>query len=206
MRPHSPPLGLRERRKLRTQHDLLRSGLELFMARGYGHTTVGDIAHAVEVSERTFFRYFASKEELVLQPMREASAVFLAQVERHPAGVEPLDALCEAGRAVLGAMTGETVENYLLSLRLMCTEPDLLAAAMRLSTEEQGRLAEILRTREGIAPGDPRPALLAGVFHSAAMLATISWGQRCDGSPQALQASTDDHVRLLHSAVQGHWR
>ncbi|MEO3752115.1 TetR family transcriptional regulator [Streptomyces sp. B6B3] len=205
MRPHSTSPGLRERRKLRTQHDLLRSGLELFMARGYANTTVGDIAHAVEVSERTFFRYFASKEELVLQPMREASAVFLAQVERHPEGDEPLRTLCEAGRAVLGAMTGEAVESYLLSLRLMCTEPDLLAAALRLSAEEQRRLAEILRAREGTAPDDPRPALLAGVFHSAAMLATVSWGQRCDRSPQALQASTDTHVRLLHSAVQGHW-
>jgi AcrR family transcriptional regulator len=206
MGPHSTPLGLRERRKLRTEQDLLRSGLQLFLTRGYGATTVADIVQAVEVSERTFFRYFASKEELVLRPIREASAVFLAEVEGRPPGEEPLRALREAGRSVLRVMTRDGADGYLSALRVMCTDPDALAAALRLATEEQRQLSEILRAREGTARDDPRPALLACVFYSAALLATLAWGEHCDGSPQALQASADDHFELIHSAVQGPWR
>jgi AcrR family transcriptional regulator len=206
MRPHSTPPGLRERRKLRTERELLRSGLELFVSRGYGRTTVGDIAHCVEVSERTFFRYFASKEELVLRPMREAGALFLVEVERRPPGEEPLRALREAGRSVMGAMPGESQCTYLRALRLMCTEPDVLAAVLREATQQQRRLARVLCVREGVDPEDPRPALLAGAFHSAWLLAALAWDKRCDGSPQALQDSADDHIGLMRAAVQGRWR
>ncbi|MGP3966179.1 TetR/AcrR family transcriptional regulator [Streptomyces sp. 6N223] len=206
MRPHSTPPGLRERRKLRTEQDLLRSGLELFLSRGYAQTTVGDIARGAEVSERTFFRYFASKEELVLRPMREASALFLAEVERRPPGEEPLWALREAGRSVMRAMSGESQCTYLRAMRLMCTESDVLAAALRLAAQQQCLLARVLCVREGIDPEDPRPALLAGAFHSAWLLAALAWDKRCDGSPQALQDAADDHLGLMRAAVQGNWR
>jgi AcrR family transcriptional regulator len=206
MGPHSTPLGLRERRKLRTQQDLLRSGLELFLGRGYGRTTVGDIAHGAEVSERTFFRYFASKEELVLRPMREANALFLAEVERRPPAEEPLRALREAGRVVLRIMTSECVGSYLAALRLMCTEPDVLAAGLRFAAEQQRHLARVLCAREGVDPDDPRPALLAGAFQSAWLLAAVAWDESCDGTPQALQDAADDHIGLMRAAVQGHWR
>lgn len=202
---HSPAPGLRARRKLRTEQDLLRSGLELFLGRGYGQTTVGDIAQGAEVSERTFFRYFTSKEELVLRPMREVSATFLMEVERRPPGEEPLRALREAGHAVMRALPRETMMTYLGALRLMCAEPDVLAAGLRFAAQQQKRLARVLCAREGVDPEDPRPGLLAGAFHSAWLLAALAWDQRCDGSPQALQDSADDHFGQMRAAVQGHW-
>ncbi|MGP4111888.1 TetR/AcrR family transcriptional regulator [Streptomyces sp. 4N509B] len=208
MRPHArTPEGLRERRKLRTEQDLLRCGLELFVARGYDGTTVGDIAHGAEVSERTFFRYFASKEELVLRPLREANALYLAELERRPPGEEPLRALREAGRGLLHTMAcGGTLERYLAALRVMCAEPDVLAAALRVGTQQQREVAAVLRAREGTEPEDPRPSLLAGAFHAAWLVATLAWEERCDGSPQALQTTADSHLGLMPSAVQGRWR
>lgn len=68
--------GVRESRRLRTRHELLHYGLALFEDQGYGGTTIGDIARRAGVSERTFFRYFASKEELVLQPLQELTELF----------------------------------------------------------------------------------------------------------------------------------
>ena len=57
---------LRERKKQRTREALLRVAIELFTTRGYEGTTVDDIADAVGVSQRTFFRYFAGKEDAAL--------------------------------------------------------------------------------------------------------------------------------------------
>jgi AcrR family transcriptional regulator len=201
-------MGLRERRKLRTQQDLLHAGLELFRGRGYGRTTVGEIARRAEVSERTFFRYFVSKEELVLQPLRETYDTFLAEVTRRPAAEDPLRALREAARVVLRATTADRDRTgcYLAALRLVCAEPDVLAAGLRFAAGEQRRLAAILAAREGTEPDDPRPGLLAGAFNAASMLATLRWDEDCDGSPQALAASADDHIRLMPSALAGGWR
>ncbi len=58
-------LGLRERKKRQTSEALIAAGLALFADRGYEQTTVADIADAVDVSARTFFRYFDTKDQLL---------------------------------------------------------------------------------------------------------------------------------------------
>src|ERR1700681_1345781 len=63
------PMSLRERKKRLAQATIEETALRLFQQQGYEHTSIQDIADAVMMSSRTFFRYFASKEEVLLGPM-----------------------------------------------------------------------------------------------------------------------------------------
>ena len=80
--------GRRARKKQRTRDALFEAAMELFAAKGYDRTAVHEITDAVDVSERTFFRYFASKEDLVLSFIRDGAAAFAAALAARPAGEE----------------------------------------------------------------------------------------------------------------------
>src|ERR1700724_2515491 len=69
--PHdeSQPMSLRERKKRQAQAVIEEAALRLFQQQGYEHTSIQDIADAVKMSPRTFFRYFASKEEVISGPI-----------------------------------------------------------------------------------------------------------------------------------------
>jgi len=87
------PIGLRERKKRRTREVIVEAALELFGERGYHATTVAEIAVAAELSERTVFTYFPTKEEILFSDhadFRDRLAVALAQ---RPAGASALDTL-----------------------------------------------------------------------------------------------------------------
>ena len=88
-----PRPGLRELKKQRTRDALVRAALELFVSRGYDGTTVDDIAAAVDVSQRTFFRYFAGKEEVAFFVPRLAESHLVEAVRGFPPGEAPVDAL-----------------------------------------------------------------------------------------------------------------
>src|SRR5579871_1515510 len=83
--------GLRERKKARTRAALREHALRLFREQGYQATTVEQIAAAAEVSPSTFFRYFPTKEDLVLQDDMDTRIV--AAFEQQPPGLGPIAAV-----------------------------------------------------------------------------------------------------------------
>ncbi|MFC6012244.1 TetR/AcrR family transcriptional regulator [Nocardia lasii] len=94
-----PPSALRDRKRERTRRAILLAAVELFEARGYDETTVADIAAEAEVGTRTFFNYFASKEELLFpEPDDRVRAAVAAIATRRP-GEQPVEVLLRALRA-----------------------------------------------------------------------------------------------------------
>src|SRR6266576_6037531 len=129
--PEADP-GRRERKKQRTRDALFEAAMELFAAKGYDRTAVHEITDAVDVSERTFFRYFASKEDLVLSFIRDGTIAFAEALTARPAPEEPLAAARNALQVSLRALSGgQGLPNYLSAMRLIDSTPTLLAAYLR---------------------------------------------------------------------------
>src|SRR5258707_15804949 len=84
--------GLRARKRQQTRERLTRAAMALFLERGFEATTLDDIAAAADISRRSFFHYFASKEDVVFAWQEELSAALVAAVAVRPAGESMLTA------------------------------------------------------------------------------------------------------------------
>ena len=118
--------GLRERKKRRTRETVRREAFRLFEQNGYAQTTVDQIAEAADVSPRTFFRYFPSKESVLFSddmfaPIIEA---FLAA----PAGLSTVAAYRHAAAQVFDAMSGPDFDYVIARQRLLYSLPEAKGA------------------------------------------------------------------------------
>ncbi|MGW3254788.1 TetR family transcriptional regulator [Streptomyces fungicidicus] len=207
-----PRPGLRELRKQRTRDALVRAALELFAARGYEGTTVDDIAAAVDVSQRTFFRYFASKEEVAFFVPRLAESHVVDAVRERPRDEAPLEAL---RRAVLDSWDGinEAVEQlvplelHMRVYRVIESTPALLAAHLRQATELEEELARIVAEREGVdVDADPRPRILVAAFGGVVRVAERRWSTGDDFSVAAMRELMRSCLDHMGPALAGNWR
>jgi AcrR family transcriptional regulator len=204
--------GLRERKKQRTHDALLRAALELFTTQGYEATTVDEIAEAVDVSQRTFFRYFANKEEAALAVEGMTVAHFVEVLRERPPHEAPMEALRQA---VLEGWDGlnDTVESavpvelYLRMYRVIESTPVLLAAHLRRSMEVEETLARVIAEREGLdVDTDPRPRLAVAVFSGVMRVTERQWSTGADFSLDAMRTLTVSYLEQVGPALTGNWR
>ncbi|KUN72365.1 TetR family transcriptional regulator [Streptomyces canus] len=202
---------LRERKKQRTREALLRAAIELFTTEGYERTTVDDIADAVEVSQRTFFRYFAGKEDAALALDEMTVTRFVDAVRARPSHEPPLEALRQAvleGWDTLHEVVESVVpvERFLAMYRVIESTPVLLAAHLRRSAEVEEVLTRVLAEREGLdAATDPRPRLLVAVFSGVMRVTERQWLTDGEFSVEAMRELTVSHLELLGPALTGKW-
>ncbi|ADP80715.1 TetR/AcrR family transcriptional regulator [Pseudofrankia inefficax] len=180
--------GLRERKKLRTRQTIVETAHALFTEHGYDATTIEAIAAGADVSVRTFFRYFATKEEVALAPLDEVGELALAALGRRPGDEPPLAALRAATLDAWVAMAPRPaafrgyVEHLLSQDAAPAVSAAMLARMMRLGD----RLATAIRPRfpapGGPTPGgvDLRPQLTAAAFLAAVQVGIRAWFARGD--------------------------
>ncbi|AQZ64864.1 Transcriptional regulator, TetR family [[Actinomadura] parvosata subsp. kistnae] len=140
--------GLRERKKQRTRQALIEAALRLFEEKGFEETTLAEIAEQADVSTRTFFSYFASKEDVVFyDTTARLEAAISAMESRRPdetvTGV--LLRIIEESFEQATSYQDLTPADAALRMRLILTEPALQARALLLLFDSQLRLAKGLR-------------------------------------------------------------
>jgi AcrR family transcriptional regulator len=157
--------SLRERKKARTRADLQRHALRLFAERGYEATTVEDIAAAAEVARSTFFRYFSSKEDVVL--FDDVDPLFEEALAAVPAGTPLLDALITAIRAAFAELDEQRRAQEELRMRLVRTVPGIAAALRARGAWDVEQGARFVAAALGRSPEDIDVLTLAGALTGA---------------------------------------
>jgi AcrR family transcriptional regulator len=181
-------VSLRERKKLATRRSLRRVALDLVAERGFVHVTVEDIAEAADVSPRTFFNYFPSKEAALFGANPERVAALRERLIHEAPGQTALEALRVAMVGEARALAEELDELggdpafWLKRMKAAHVDPHLRAAQAAHLTMVERVVADALAERLGADPEhDPYPVLLAG--DAAAPMRRRK--PPCSGSPSA---------------------
>jgi AcrR family transcriptional regulator len=192
--------GLRERKKARTRASLREHALRLFREQGYQATTVEQIAAAAEVSPSTFFRYFPTKEDVVLQD--DMDVRMIQALERQPAALGPVTAARVATREVFASYTAADLDILRETTTLALTVPEVRARALDEFARMLQVLSEALAKRSGRQPDDLAVRTTAGAIVGVMMSITLpleGWAERL-GIEQTFER-IDQALALLEAGL-----
>jgi AcrR family transcriptional regulator len=178
----SASASLRARKRAETHARIQAAALRLFLERGFEATTMDDIARAADVSRRSLFHYFASKEEIVFSAKADFPDHLRQAVAGRPAD-EPLfdmveNALVDMARRHLSAQTRDLA-------RLIRDTPALRAGDQAKYEKVERVLAEALAGRKGLPETDIRCRVAAAAAIALLKLATAAWLDGDEASPES---------------------
>ena len=165
-------LGRRERKKLRTRALIQREALRLFLAKGFEATTIEEIAEAADIAPSTFFNYFPTKEDVVLQD--DLDPVLLEAINLEPAGLHPVAVLRKAIHTVFSHLTPEQNTIFGRRLGLMASNPTLRAAFLNQSASQLDEIVAVVARRAGRSSDDFAVRNLAGALLGVMMAAFLT--------------------------------
>jgi AcrR family transcriptional regulator len=165
--PSSLPLGLRERKKAKTRAAIQEHALRLFREQGYHETTVEQIAEAAEVSPSTFFRYFPTKEDVVL--FDATDPIMLEKFVEQPRDISLVQALRRTLREVYSGLSDEQLQRELERTELAMSVPELRAHALAMFADTIDFMLPPLAERLGRDPDDPELRTFCGAVMGAIM-------------------------------------
>lgn len=198
----SEPTGLRERKKQRTYQAISQAAVALFLKAGFHEVSVAEVAAVAEVSKPTLFRYFPTKEDLVLYRFADHQEEAARVVRERPAELGPADALEQRfllGLAERDPVTGLNDDAEVLAFhRLLYTTPTLVARLHSHLTRSEEALAEALPAR---SPDDPLAMTMARVT-AAQAIATQRVLAMENYQRVAAGGSADAHYELAVSAAR----
>jgi AcrR family transcriptional regulator len=182
-RKYSLNSGLRERKKAKTMINVQKKALYLFNKQGYKSTTVEQIAEAADISPSTFFRYFATKEEVVILDLYDE--LLIRSLEEQPEHLSPLQALKNAMLNGMDELTEEEIKEIRERNQLIMSIPELRAASINSMANMMTLLVKLIEKRSNNSKLDAH--ILAGAIIGV----NISVMTYCADHPDA------DFVKLI---------
>jgi AcrR family transcriptional regulator len=199
--PPSPAgslLPFPERKRQLVRQEIARAAWLLFAEQGYEDTTVEAIALAAGVSRRSFFRYFSSKEDVVVGTSDALAEDVLAAFARRPKHEPPLVAIERALRPAIETRLADAAESRAI-ISLLRESRTLRRALLERHARLEERLAVLIAVRTGVDPRrDPTPALLAFLARALMDAAFNVW---YDQRPPSVGVMIDDLFRRLRAVV-----
>jgi AcrR family transcriptional regulator len=169
--PSDRPVGLRERKKARTRAAIREHALRLFREQGYYATTIEQIADAAEVSPATFFRYFPTKEDVVLQD--DFDVISLGALATQPPGLAPIAAFRAASSATLASLSEDDLARFRETTELTMQIPEIRARAIDEFVRTINQIADAVALRTGRAAADFEVRTIAGAIIGVIMSVTV---------------------------------
>ena len=160
-------ISLRERKKIKTRVSIQKYAMRLFLKHGYVETTIEQIAEAAEVSPRTFFRYFPTKEDLVLYDPLDP--LIIESFKSQPADLGPIPALRATMRSVFDKLPADELEEFQEKAKLMSTVPELRSRALDELLRSFEMFTQLLAERLGCSPEDLAVRTLTGAIMGVLM-------------------------------------
>ena len=159
--------SLRERKKAQTRAAIQTHALRLFREQGYDATTIEQIIEAADVSETTFFRYFPTKEDVVLQD--DYNPLIVGAYQAQPPDLPPVSAVRAAFAALFAHMSAEQQAEQRERVALILSVPRLRAAMLDQFAEAMQFFASAMAERSGRRPDDFAVRTVAGAVVGAMM-------------------------------------
>jgi AcrR family transcriptional regulator len=192
-----PAAGLRERKKRKTRDTIVRVAAELFAQQGYEKTTIAEIADAAEVSPRTIFAYFPSKEDILFCDFPEMEERLAQALRERPEGATALDALREF---IVGSLVPDRAG--LVRKSIVASDETLQRSVRaRLAVLEElmvGAIAEDLHA----GPDDIRPRIVAAALTAAFTAVHDPAAPPVPKSPEEAMAKIDDVMGFLRGGLE----
>jgi AcrR family transcriptional regulator len=159
--------GLRERKKQQTREAIAEAARALFVERGFEAVRVAEIARAADVSEKTVFNYFPTKEDLVFWRLEAFEEEILGALRARAPGEPALAAFRRfvlTPRGLIEEDDPAARERLLGITRMITSSPALVAREQQVFERFTGSLAAMLAEETGAEPGDVEPWVAANAM------------------------------------------
>jgi AcrR family transcriptional regulator len=190
-------VNLRERKRTKTRLMIQAEALRLIEQQGYEQTTIEQIADAAAISPRTFFRYFPTKEDVVMWD--EYDPVALELLDARPPDEPLAETFRMVVRATLGGLYRRDPERLLARVRLLATVPELRSRFAGLQTEGFDELIRVLESKRGSKIDALSLRVIGNALLATVRVALDRW-QAGDGKGDLL-AILDETIDLLVDGV-----
>jgi len=160
--PPARPAGLRERKKARTRAAIREHALRLFREQGYYATTIEQIADAADVSPATFFRYFPTKEDVVVQD--DFEVISLEALATLPPELGPVAAFRAASTATAAALSEDDLARFSETTALSLRIPEIRARYIDEFVRTINLVTDAIARRTGRSAADFEIRTIAGAI------------------------------------------